>query len=85
MFSLYKMAENKSIKYYQDKEFLKQIGIRIRSRRINNGLSIQRLAKENGMDYSQIARMERGEVNFTISYLFRIAKAFNIKAKELLP
>jgi len=37
------------------------------------------------MDYSQLARMETGQVNFTISYLFRVAEALGVTPKDLLP
>ncbi len=37
------------------------------------------------MDYSQLARMELGQVNFSISYLFRVAEALGVTPKDLLP
>ena len=48
-------------------------------------ISIETLANTSGMDYSQLARMELGQVNFTISYLFRVAEALGITPKDLLP
>ncbi|MGI8584688.1 MAG: helix-turn-helix domain-containing protein [Chitinophagaceae bacterium] len=33
---------------------------------------------------SQINRMELGKVNFSVSYLYRIAKALRVHPKELL-
>ena len=57
----------------------------MREIRNSKGFSIEQLANNSGMDYSQLARMELGQVNFTISYLFRVAEALGITPKELLP
>ena len=37
------------------------------------------------VDYSQLARMELGQVNFSVSYLFRVSEALGVTPKELLP
>lgn len=71
--------------YYKDDEWLKQIGNRIRDARTERGISIELLANECGVDYSQINRMELGKVNFGVSYLNKIAAALEIDPKELLP
>ncbi len=71
-------------KYYKDDEALKLIGERIRDIRIKKKISQETLANECEIDYSQVNRMELGKVNFSISYLYRIARALNIDPKDLL-
>ena len=71
--------------YYINKPALLLVGARIREVRTSKGLSIEALANSSGMDYSQLARMETGQVNFTISYLFRVAEALGVTPKYLLP
>lgn len=71
--------------YYINKTALKIVGARIREIRKSKKISIEYLANTSGMDYSQLARMELGQVNFTISYLFRVAEALGVTPKELLP
>ncbi len=71
-------------RYYKDENALKQIGIRMREIRTSKEISQENLANECDIDYSQINRMELGKVNFSISYLFRIAKALQVHPKELL-
>ena len=71
-------------RYYKDENALKQIGSRMREIRISKEISQENLANECDIDYSQINRMELGKVNFSISYLFRIAKALHVHPKELL-
>jgi len=71
--------------YYINKAVLSLIGAKMREIRNSKGFSIEQLANNSGMDYSQLARMELGQVNFTISYLFRVAEALGVTPKELLP
>ena len=73
-------------KQYRDDEKLKLIGENIRKYRLAKGYSQAELAFECGeKDWSQISRMERGLVNFSISYLFLVAEVLEIPPKDLLP
>ena len=71
--------------YYINKAALLLVGAKMREIRLAKEVSIETLANTSGMDYSQLARMELGQVNFSISYLFRVAEALGVAAKELLP
>ena len=71
--------------YYINKTALSLIGAKMRDVRTTKEMSIEYLANTSGMDYSQLSRMELGQVNFTISYLFRVAEALGVTPKELLP
>jgi transcriptional regulator with XRE-family HTH domain len=71
--------------YYVNKAALLLVGTKMREIRISKKISIENLANTSGMDYSQLARMELGQVNFTISYLFRVAEALGVTPKDLLP
>lgn len=71
--------------YFKDELFLKNIGIKIRECRTLNGISIENLANECDIDYSQLSRMELGKVNSSVSFLSKIAKSLKIDPKELLP
>lgn len=71
--------------YYINKAALLLVGNKIREVRSSKGITIEYLANTSGMDYSQLARMELGQVNFTISYLFRVAEALGVTPKDLLP
>jgi len=72
-------------KYFKDPNLLNEIGEKIREIRLSKNISQESLANEVEIDYSQINRMELGKVNFSISYLYRIAKALEVDPKELLP
>jgi transcriptional regulator with XRE-family HTH domain len=68
----------------KDEEFLKLIGDRIRFYREAKGWTQTELAVacKDDLDYSQISRMERGIVNFSITYLKAVADALNINIKS---
>ena len=71
-------------KYFKDEELLLQIGNKIRQIRVERGFSQEYLANECEVDYSQINRMELGKVNFSVSYLSKIASALKVKPSDLL-
>jgi transcriptional regulator with XRE-family HTH domain len=79
------MKEASVRRYYKSQTRLSQIGKKIREVRIKKNLSQQELAKKCKVDYSQINRMELGKVNFSVSYLFKIASVLGTDAKDLLP
>ena len=64
---------------------MKQVGERIREIRNQKNVSIEELANDCEVDYSQVLRMELGKVNFSISYLNKVATALGVNPKELLP
>ncbi len=44
---------------------------------------MEKLALEAGIEYSQVFDIEHGNINTTISTIHVIAKALNVKEKEL--
>lgn len=78
------MKQKAKSSYYKDEEVLKAVGDRIRQIRILKQISQETLANDCEMDYSQLNRMELGKVNFSISYLYRVARALKVEAAELL-
>ena len=69
------MKKKPKKEYFINRPALLLVGSKIRALRQSKDISIETLANTSGMDYSQLARMETGQVNFTISYLFRVAEA----------
>ena len=80
------MAKKSKSQRFKKEDQLKAIGDKIRKYRLEKGYTQAELAFECGdKDWSQISRMERGLVNFTISYLFIVAEVLKISPKDLLP
>lgn len=59
---------------YSDKELLRKWGSKLRSLRIEAGLSQTELAQKTGMSRSSIAEIEKGR-NFSIASLISISRA----------
>ena len=57
--------------------FLKEIGLNVRRIRLENSITMESLAFDSGIDFRQIGRIERGEINTTILSLFRIAETLH--------
>ncbi|WP_421944907.1 helix-turn-helix domain-containing protein [Pedobacter sp.] len=63
--------------------YLKAFGENLRSIRKSKALSMEKLALIANIEYSQIFDIEHGKINTTISTIYLLAKALNIKPSEL--
>ncbi|MEK9149055.1 MAG: helix-turn-helix transcriptional regulator [Candidatus Desantisbacteria bacterium] len=61
------------------------IGTKVRQRRIELGLTQEKLAEKAEMDYRSIEAIERGERNLTLKSLEKIVGALGIPAGQFLP
>lgn len=68
----------RSVEENRYEAFLKTVGRNVRNIRISKGLSMQAVANEANMEYRQLGRIERGEVNTTITSLIKIADALKV-------
>ena len=66
------------------KEALKQFGKRLAHLRKAKKLSFRKLATLCNVDYSDIKKFEKGEVNITIATLIDLSIGLSIHPKELL-
>ena len=62
----------------------KIIGERIREIRESKGISQQDLAAACNFEKSNMSRIEAGKTNFTISSLYKISMALDVKLAELV-
>ena len=58
-------------------------GERLRFLRKSKGISMEKLAALTDFEYSQISRIELGQINTSLDAIFKLAKALNIDIKEL--
>ncbi len=56
----------------------------MRRLRVKHKLSQEKLAYDADIPINQIGRIERGEINTTLSSIYAIAKALGIQPKDLL-
>lgn len=67
----------------KDIEYIKKFGANLRVTRIHKGFTQENLAYACDIPISQVGRIERGEINTTISTVKSIASALEIPIKEL--
>jgi transcriptional regulator with XRE-family HTH domain len=63
--------------------YLKRVGQTLRRKRKEKGFTMENLAMEAEMEYRQLGRIERGEVNTSLISLLRLCEALKIEMKEL--
>jgi len=68
----------------RDPKAMRVLAENVKRYRIEHDLTQEALANIAGIEYSQISRIERGILNTSISVVFAIAQALNIKPSQLL-
>lgn len=63
--------------------YLKKVGNTLRKIRKEKGFSMENLANEAEIEYRQLGRIERGEINTSIISLLRICNALEVEMKSL--
>lgn len=63
--------------------FIKSFGLQLRTKRKEQKMSMEKLAHLCEMEYSQISRIELGQINTSIDTVKKIADALEIEVKEL--
>jgi transcriptional regulator with XRE-family HTH domain len=71
------------VKYYKNSKFVNGFGKNLRKIRLEKGLSQEYLADEIGIPTNQVGRIERGEVNTSVSTAFALATVLEISISKL--
>ena len=61
----------------------KIVGARIREERLKKGLTLENLAHDAEMDYSQLNRIELGKINTSIYQIYHISRFLEIPVPDL--
>jgi transcriptional regulator with XRE-family HTH domain len=69
---------------HEVRRVLRGLGARIRTARIDAGLSQEQAAAQAAIDYKRWQRLEEGSVNPTVRTLVRVAAALGLSFWELL-
>ena len=65
-------------------EILLLVGKKIRCLRQDRGLTMEQLAFEVGIEYTQLSRIERGVINTSIYQLFVISRALQVEFADIV-
>ncbi len=68
---------------FKDEKYVHEFGKHLRKLRKDNNLSQEELANDADIPINQIGRIERAEINTTISTMLAISKALDIHITEL--
>lgn len=61
----------------------KIVGSKIRTIRNAKGLSIEKVALDAGIEYTQLSRIERGKINTSIYQIYRISRSLDTRVPEI--
>ena len=67
----------------EDKVALKEFGSNLKKIRMRKGLSLRALSYECSIDFSDIGKIERGEINVTLLTIVQLARALAVPLEEL--
>ncbi len=68
----------------RNKKLIENFGIHLKTLRLEKSLSQEDLANDADIPINQIGRIERGEINPSLSTLYSIAKALSLRLHELM-
>jgi XRE family aerobic/anaerobic benzoate catabolism transcriptional regulator len=68
----------------RSEDFLRELGHRIRTRRLHRGLSQERLARAAGLSPRFLSQLEAGQGNISVARLYELSKAIGTPIEELL-
>ena len=71
------------MKYLRNEKVIKALGKRIRSIRKAKKMSMETLAYTAGIEYSQLSRIEMGQINTSVSHVAVIAKILEVPITTL--
>ena len=64
-------------------EVCKKVGKSIRDIRLKKGLTIEKLANDAGIEYTQLSRIELGKINTSIYQIYIISNSLSISIPEI--
>lgn len=67
------------------KKITKEFGNNLKNIRNSKSMSLRELASEAELEHAQIARIEQGIVNPTLTTIVLLAEALKVDAGELMP
>ena len=77
------LADFRSVINIKNQKAIKTFGANLKTLRKAKGFSQEELANHADIPINQVGRIERGEVNTTISTIYALAEALKINVKEL--
>ena len=68
---------------FKKEDVSKKVGTRIREIRVSKNLSMEKLATDTGIEYSQLSRIELGKINTSIYHVYIISHSLKVSLQDL--
>jgi DNA-binding NtrC family response regulator len=79
-----RIAREKGLNTYTEEDLQRTIGENIRKVRKSRGLTLNQVAKRSHLSMGLLSKMERAESGMSLSSLFKVAGALDVKLRELV-
>jgi len=63
--------------------FCSKVGFKVRALRMDKKLTIEKLALDAGIEYTQLSRIELGKINTSIYQIYKISKSLKVSLPEI--
>jgi transcriptional regulator with XRE-family HTH domain len=67
----------------QKDEVVKKIGIKLREIRLEKKLTIEKVALESEIEYTQLSRIELGKINTSVYQIYKISHTLSVPVPEI--
>ncbi len=71
------------MKHNKDNDYLKALGANIRLIRKSKSITMEALANEAEIEYRQLGRIERGEINTSVLSLLKLSECLGVDIADL--
>jgi len=67
----------------QKDEVVKIVGNKLREIRLNKNLTIEKVALDSDIEYTQLSRIELGKINTSIYQIYKITHSLSVQMPEI--
>jgi transcriptional regulator with XRE-family HTH domain len=71
------------VKHNKDNDYLKALGANLRLIRKSKSITMEELANEAEIEYRQLGRIERGEINTSVLSLLKLSDCLGVDIADL--
>ena len=67
----------------QKDDFIKKVGKKLREERLKQKLTIEKVALDSEIEYTQLSRIELGKINTSIYQIYKITYSLSVQMPEM--
>ena len=62
---------------------VKRVGVKLRELRLEKKLTIEKVALDSEIEYTQLSRIELGKINTSIYQIYKISKSLSVPVPDI--